>query len=427
MRRLVILVLLLGAMELMKPLGHNVPHSEALLIFGFLILAAYTVAEITVSMGLPKLVGYLVAGILFGPSALQTVSIDVIERLAPVNNLAIALIAFMAGCELKLDDVKHRGPKYLRILFCEMGLTFVFLIGTIVVMRPHIPALSAQGPEATAVFAILLATILAAHSPAATLALLKETRAKGPVTSTALGVVLVSDVVLILLFTLMTTVSRLIVVPSGEASVPSLPVVLWEIGGAFVVGALIGGGVALYLRFYRSQLLLFAIIVALLGSEIARLAHVELLLALLVAGFVTENFSGEGRGEEMRHSVERAAAPVFVVFFALSGATIRLGEVVAMIAVVAPIALIRVLAIRSGTSVGARWAGIPEPERTYIWTAFVAQAGVAIGLTTLIATLYPKLGAGIQTTALAVIAINQLAGPILFKRALTAAGEARAA
>jgi Kef-type K+ transport system membrane component KefB len=423
MRRTLILLLLLAGMQIIQPLGHDTPSSEALLAFGFLILAAYTVGEIVNGIGLPKLVGYLLAGIVFGPSALHTVSYDVILRLNPVNELAVSLIAFLAGAELKWSEVKQHGAGYLRILGCEMGLTFAAIIAFVVAAQSYIPVLADQPPSRVIVFALLLAVILVAHSPAATLGLLTETRARGPVARTSLGVVLVSDVVLILLFTIVAAISRGIVPPPGGAHLPSLAVVVWEIAGAFVVGAAIGGAIIIYLRFAQRELLLFGIIVAMLGAEIARLTHVELLLTILVAGFITENFSAHGTGEAMRHAVERAAAPVFVVFFALSGASIAIVEVVALIGIVGPLALLRAATIWAGTSIGTRWAKLEPAPARFIWTGLIAQAGVAIGLASIVATFYPEMGAAIRTTALAVIAINQLIGPVVFRRALQSAGE----
>ena len=203
----------------------------------------------------------------------------------------------------------------------------------------------------------------------------------------------------------------------------SLPLVVWEIAGALVVGALIGGGVALYLRFLRRELLLMGIIIAMLGAEIARLAHVELLLTLLTAGFVMENFAPAGTGEAMRRAVERAAAPVFVVFFALSGASIHLNELATLFVIAAPLAIVRGLSIFAGTRIGTRWAGVSEVERRYVWMGLLSQAGVAIGLATAVASVYPTLGASVRGLALALIPINELIGPIFFKRALTVSGE----
>jgi len=422
-RRGLILFLLLIGMQLITPLGRSTPSSAALLTFGFLILAAYTVGEIGQSFKLPKLVGYMLAGMLFGPAALRVVSAEAILRLQPIANLAIALIAFLAGAELRWEDLRRNGGRYFKILGSEMGLTFLSIVALTVLLRGRIPVLANAAFNEVAVFALLFSTVVVAHSPAATLALLTETGARGPVARTTLGVVLVSDVVLIVLFTLVATVSRLIVPPTGAGHMPSLPVVAWEIAGAVLLGGALGVAVAAYLRFASGELLLFGIIVAMFGAEIARIAHVELMLTLLMAGFVMENVAPGTRGHELRTAVERAAAPLFVVFFALAGAAIDVRAVWLLIGIVLPVVLVRGLAIWSGTWLGTRWARSADAERQFVWGGLIAQAGVAIGLSALVADVYPRLGRPIQTMALAVIAINQLLGPIVFRRSLSNAGE----
>jgi Kef-type K+ transport system membrane component KefB len=168
------------------------------------------------------------------------------------------------------------------------------------------------------------------------------------------------------------------------------------------------------------------VVVTFFGAEIARLAHVETLLTLLIAGFVTEN-AARGEGEALRHAMERSAAPVFVVFFALAGAQMGLREVAAFWPVVLPVVLVRAAALWGGTRLGARWAGAGEVEQRYVWLGLVSQAGVAIGLASVVAAAYPERGAQFLTLFLAVMTINQILGPILFRWALVRSGEMPAA
>jgi Kef-type K+ transport system membrane component KefB len=121
--------------------------------------------------------------------------------------------------------------------------------------------------------------------------------------------------------------------------------------------------------------------------------------------------------------MERSAAPVFVVFFALAGASMDLHDVATLWPLVIPIVLVRIIAIRSGTALGARWAQASKTERQSVWHGLIAQAGVAIGLATVAAEAYPNRGAQLRTLFLAVMAINQILGPILFKYALSRSGE----
>jgi Kef-type K+ transport system membrane component KefB len=423
MRRVIILALLYAGVQLILPLGQTGRGSEALLSFGFLILAAYTVGELTTVLGLPKIVGYMFAGMLFGPSALAAISASAVGRLTPVSDLAIALIAFLAGVELRWGDLRATAGKLAKILSLEMVLAMIAIAASLFALRDWVPYLADAPANRTVAFVVLFTAIAIAHSPSVTVALLSETGARGTVAKTTLGIVLLSDVVVVLLFTVAQAVARGIAPPSGAASVPSLGLVVWEIAGALVVGGALGGCVALYLRFVHRELMLFTMLVTFFGAALAHVAHVETLLTLMTAGFVAENVSHSERSDAMRHALERSAAPVFVVFFALAGAQIAIREVVAVLPVVLPIALARGVAIWAGCRLGARWARADIVERRYAWMGLVSQAGVAIGLVALVSGLYPEAGAPMRTLLLSLIAVNQIIGPILFRRALVASGE----
>lgn len=421
MRRIVTLGLLFGGMRLILPLGSQGQGSQALLAFGFLILAAYTVGEMVTAVRVPRIVGYMAAGVLFGPHVLEVVSAQGVTRLAPVSDLAVALIAFLAGAELQWAEVRARGIVLLKIMTAELGLAFVVVSGMVVALHGVIPAVRGLPAEEVLVFAMLFGSVAVVHSPAVTMALLSETGARGPVARTTLGVVLLADVVVVLLFSAVLALARTLTPPPGAEAGPSLALILWEIGGALVIGALLGAAVASYLRWVGKELMLFAVLVAFFGVEVARVAHVELLLTLLVAGFVADNASR--LGDELRHAMERSAAPIFVVFFALSGAKIDVAQVLPLLPLVLPIALARAGAMWAGVRVGARWARVDGPEKEYAWMGLVSQAGVAIGLAAILAKAYPLRGGALAGLLLALIAVNETVGPILFRRALSKSGE----
>ncbi|HSH44228.1 MAG TPA: hypothetical protein VK966_00095, partial [Longimicrobiales bacterium] len=188
---------------------------------------------------------------------------------------------------------------------------------------------------------------------------------------------------------------------------------------------ILGGAIAAYLRFVGRELVLFTVLVAFFGLEIARLAHVELLLTLLTAGFVAESTSRHG--DELREAMERASAPIFVVFFALSGAKIDLAAVAPLLPLVLPLAAVRAAAIWAGIKVGGAWADVSDDERKYTWMGLVSQAGVAIGLAAIVAEAYGEMGVYLGGLLLALIAVNETVGPILFRRALDQSGEGRPA
>lgn len=414
MRRLIILIVLYGVMQGVLMLSSATAGIPTLMLFGFLILAAYSVGELVTVAGLPKIVGYMLAGVLFGPPALGYVSRPALEELTPISNLAIALIAFLAGAELQIAEIRERGAAILKLMSTELLLSFVGVAVTIALLRSQLPVLATAPTAEVIAFSLLVAAVTVVHSPAATIALLTETRANGPVARYTLGVVLVMDIAVVLIFSGVLAAARALVPPSGGGGGVQVGTVIWEIGGAVLVGAVLGAFVALYLRFISRELFIFAILVALFGAEIARLMHVETLLTLLVAGFVAEN-GGGGRGEQFRHAMERAAAPIFVVFFALSGARLDPAAVWPLWTIVVPVVGVRMLAIWGGIQLGGRWAKLDPVVRDNAWFGLVSQAGVAFGLAAVVAEVYPSRGESLRALLLAVIAVNQTLGPILFR------------
>jgi Kef-type K+ transport system membrane component KefB len=422
MRRTVILLIVFGFVELVRPLGSSGYGSQALLAFGFLILAAYTIGEIANAIHAPAIVGYLAAGVIFGPAGFQSVSNEALARLEPVSGLAIALIAFLAGSELRWEHVREEWSGLLKIMGTELALSAAGLGIVLYVAGGYIPFLQNSPANEVIAVTLLFASVAIVHSPAVTIALLSETRASGPVARTTLGVVLLADIVVVLLFT-GTMASVRAFAPTSGAGGASFAVIGWDIVGALIVGAILGAGIALYLRFVAEELFLFAIVATFLGAEVARIAHVETLLTLITAGFVTENFSHRPRSAALRNAMERSAAPVFVVFFALAGAKIDVGTVVHLLPILIPLALVRLGAIWAGTHLGGLWARAPKTEVRYVWMGLVSQSGVAIGLAMIVAETFPTFGADLRSLLLALIALNETVGAVLFRRALVAAGE----
>ncbi len=424
MRRVIVLMLLYLLMQAVLPLGEGTPAALVLMAFGFLILGAYSVGELATTVRLPKIVGYLVAGLAVGPAALNFVSVPVMEQLAPVSELAIALIAFLAGAELQIDEVRKRGVLLLKMMTAELSVSFIGIVVVLVSLHHYLPFLDGAPWAEVIGFSILFASVAVVHSPAVTMALLSESGAKGVVARTTLGVVLLADVAVVLTFSGALALTRVLAPPTSGGPVVSSWAVLWEIGGAVLVGAVLGAVVALYLRFIKRELFIFAILVAFFGAEIAGLLHVETLLTLLVAGFVAEN-AGGGEGEHLRHAMERAGAPVFVVFFALAGAKIKPEAVIQLWPLVIPIVVVRAAGIWAGTQLGAWWAKAEPAAAKYTWMGLISQAGVAIGLSSVVANVYPERGEEMRTLFLAIIAINETIGPILFRLSLLRSGEAK--
>ena len=426
-RRLVVLVLLVGGAVLLEPLRvptEGVIAPRSLFLFGILLLTADTFGAVAHDLGFPRLVGYLVAGLALGPSVLDIVPPGVLQDLSMMKQLAVGLIALLAGAELRVKDLVARYRTIFWVLALQTAAVLLGLTLLVLLLRPWIPFLHGLELLPLLFVAGLFAATLTVNSPMVTLALLTETRATGPLAKTTLGVVLVADVVVILLFTVAFSLAQASL-GGATASAPEILLrLLAEVGGSIVAGALVGGVLTLYLRFVRRELVVFAIVVVFATAAAAQALHFELLLSLLVAGFLVENVAPV-RAEPLVDMLHVMAVPVFVIFFAMAGADLRLQAFLELWPVVLAIALVRVGLVYGGSTAGAR-VGRAEPVVTrYVWTGLVSQAGVALGLATIVADRLPRLGLAMQTIIVGIIAFNESVGPVLFRNGLDRAGEIR--
>jgi Kef-type K+ transport system membrane component KefB len=395
---------------------------RSLFLFGILLLTADTFGALAHDLRLPRLVGYLVAGLALGPSVTGIVPAGVLEDLTMIKRLAVGLIGLLAGAELRMKDLRERHRIILLILVFQTAAVLIALLGTTLLAREWIPFLEGLTWGALFFVALLFAVVLTVNSPMVTLALLTETRASGPLAKTTLGVVLVADVLVILLFTGAFSLARASLGGTTEAAPEILLRLLREVLGSLVAGAFVGGVVSLYLRFVKRELVLFAVVVVFATAAAAQALHFELLLTLLVAGFLVENVAPV-RAEPLVEVLHQTAVPVFVIFFAMAGAELHLQEFATVWPIVLVVALVRMGAIYGSTTRAARMAGAEPPVVRYGWTGLVSQAGVALGLAAIVAERLPGVGLAMHAVTVGVIAFNESVGPILFRRGLERAGE----
>jgi Kef-type K+ transport system membrane component KefB len=424
-RRLVVLTLLIGGAVLLEPLRaptEGVIAPRSLFLFGILLLTADTFGALAHDLRLPRLVGYLVAGLALGPSVAKIVPAGVLEDLGMMKRLAVGLIGLLAGAELRMSDLRERHRVILLILAFQTTAVLTALLVTSLLIQHWIPFL--EGLEQAPLFfvALLFAVLLTVNSPMVTLALLTETRASGPLAKTTLGVVLVADVLVILLFTGAFSLARASLGGATDGAFETLIRLLREVFGSILAGAFIGGVVSLYLRFVKRELVLFAVVVVFATAAAAQALHFELLLSLLVAGFLVENVAPV-RAEPLVDALHQTAVPVFVVFFAMAGAELHIQEFAAVWPIVLIVALVRIAAIFGSTTYAASLARAEPAVIRYGWTGLVSQAGVALGLATIVADRLPGVGLAMQAVTVGVIAFNETVGPILFRRGLDQAGE----
>jgi Kef-type K+ transport system membrane component KefB len=395
---------------------------RSLFLFGILLLTADTFGALAHDSGLPRVVGYLLAGIALGPSVTGIVPTGVLDDLSMMKRLAVGLIGLLAGAELRLSDLRERYRAVVFILALQGAAVLLALWGGTILAKPWIPFLQGLGPAAVVSVALLFAATLTVNSPMVTLALLTETRAKGPLAKTTLGVVLVADVAVILLFTVAFALAQRSLGDTATGAGAILFDLLREVLGSILAGMVIGGVLSLYLRYVQRELVVFAVVLVFATAAAAQALGFELLLTLLVAGFFVENIAPV-RAEPLVEALHQMAVPVFVFFFAMAGAELHIREFASAWPVVLGVALVRLGAVAAGSRAGARLGQAEPVVVRNIWTGLVSQAGVALGLATIVADRLPVLGGAMQMLIVGVIAVNESVGPVLFRRGLDRAGE----
>lgn len=400
------------------PTGES-PRLTALAL-GFALIAAALTGTLLERMGLPRVTGYLIFGMLVGPYLANIITRPMARELQLINGLAVVLIAFIAGLEMNFERLRPQLHAIGRLAGVSMlvmyaGLFTAFWLGwSLLGIGGEFSSL-----QKLAIVAVVT-TMVASFSPTVTIALIAESRATGPLSELTLAVVILADLVLILLFTLVIQFARYAFGGTGEVGL--LVSLSWEIFGSFAFGAVIGAVFAFYLRHVGREvavaLLAMCALIAGLGSQL----DVEPLLAALAAGLVVENIAPP-RGDMLKQAVERGALPVLVVFFAAAGASLQLDALAIIGWLAIAVSALRMFLIWFGVRAGAAYAGISARVGGLVWMGLVSQAGVTLGLALIVASEYPTWGATVQTLILALIALHQLSGPVLFRAALARAGE----
>ncbi|MCS6800114.1 MAG: cation:proton antiporter, partial [Myxococcota bacterium] len=228
---------------------------------GFVLVAAFFVGRIFAGFGLPRLTGYLAAGILAGPGALGLVNEAMLADLKLVNGVAVALIALGAGAEIDLRSLRPMARLLSAITLIAIVGTSVLLVGVLLLIRPLLPFMEGLGMAGALGAALVTAVAVSAQSPAVVVAVKNETGASGLVATSALATVVIADLVVIMLFAVASTVARMLLGGQGDVAL-AMKTLAWELGGSILAGLLLGGALALYLRKVQAGRMLFVLALA---------------------------------------------------------------------------------------------------------------------------------------------------------------------
>ncbi len=408
---------------------------EILLALAVALFAGLFLTRLCKPLGLPAVTGYLVAGILIGPYCLGRLgipglgftSLENVEQFSIVSEVALGFIAFTIGNEFRLNSIKQIGKQAFAIaIFGAAGAT-VLVDGALI-------GLSFLMPEVIDIpVALTLGAVAAATAPAATLMVVRQYKAKGPVTKLLLPVVAIDDAVGLIIFAVSLGAAKAI--GSNHLDVLSIAVEpLAEIVLSILAGGILGALLSFAEKFFHSRSKRLSITVAFVLLAVA-LSQIKFeiggvhfgfssLLLLMMMGTVFCNMCDFS--EELMDRLDRWTGPLFALFFVISGAELQLEVFAQWTMVVVGLVYIgfRCLGKYFGAGVSAKLTGCDKNVVNYLGITLFPQAGVALGMTLIaVAELGGTQGDTVRNITLFSVMIYELVGPLLTKIALTKAGE----
>ncbi len=398
--------------------ARNMLHHNLIFGIGALLLAGFLGGKLVSRIRLPSITGYIVAGLLLGPSVLNIVPSHVVESLAPVPQIALGLIAITIGSQFPIAKIRKTGRNIVTITTLEVLGAFIAVAGGLLLFGAPLP------------MALLLGAIASATAPAATVAIAAELKARGPLVSTLFGVVALDDAFCVTLFGFAMAFASAIV--TGTAGANPLAMVLHPIGEialSVAIGLVMGYMVHRLVvnRKSNNEIVVVVLGFILLTSGITVSIHVSALIANMMMGFALINLSP--KNSRVMRILEPLSPPIYGAFFALAGTEldIRTLSATGVLGIVYLVA--RAIGKYGGNYLGTVVAAEPKATRKYLGMCMLPQAGVAIGLVLVLQDVaaFDQLPYMRQMVniVLATILVNEIIGPPLTKYALEASGSAR--
>ncbi|MGL4345006.1 MAG: cation:proton antiporter [Cellulosilyticaceae bacterium] len=360
---------------------------------------------------LPNVTGYLMAGLVMGPFVLGVIPHEFVEQTGMISDMALGFIAFSIGNEFKISYFKRVGftPIVIALLEALLAVVFVTL------------ALIATGHDVA--FSIVLGAIAAATAPAATVMVIKQYKAKGPVTETLMSVVALDDAVCLIAFGFAVAIAKAITAVGDVSFGMAMLKPVVEVGGSLLVGVTLGVLFTFPLKWFHKPSNRLSIVIGFvfLGVGLANYLHLSsLLLCMAMGGMFTNVYRAS---ESIMKLADQITPPLFMLFFVVSGAELDLAVLPTIGVVGIVYILVRVVGKMTGAYVGAKLMHAPKEVQKYLGPTLIPQAGVAIGLSLMAETVVPEYAASIRAVVLCATFVYEIFGPAISKMSLEKAGE----
>jgi Kef-type K+ transport system membrane component KefB len=406
--------------------------THPLLAVGILLILGWAGGRAANTLGLPRVTGYLVAGLLLGPAFLHVFPRRLIDKdLYVITEMALGIIAYSIGGSLVYNRLKRLGGSILWITWAQALGAFVVTAVLLLPLMPLLTNLTGAGFgfwSAYLPLALVIGAISVATGPGAILAIISEFKASGPFTTTLLGIIALGDGLAIMFFALAEAGARALVNPLMPSWLNLMGGALLEIGLSLALGTAAGLLLQFVSRFIRRREALLMVIlgVIFMVSGVAALYELSPLLANMVVGFIIVN--RERQHQNFFLVVEQIEEPLYGLFFSLAGAHLELSVLKSAGLLVVAILVFRILGKQAGVWAGAWISRAPVVIRQYLGLGLFPQAGVSIGLVLMAREIFPSplLASILVNGVIGAVIINELIAPPLVKYALVKAGETRA-
>ncbi|MBL7070176.1 MAG: cation:proton antiporter [Candidatus Omnitrophica bacterium] len=402
---------------------------QPILIVGIIVITGFLFGELAERIRLPKITGYILAGILLNPDVVKFMPSDVIKHTALVTNISLSFITFSVGGTLLYSRIKKLGKSILYITLFEAESAFIcVIVGLLIVMPFFMHATNSAWATTFIPISILLAALASPTDPSATLAITHEYKAKGSVSSTIMAAAAFDDVLGIINYSLAVVIANTLIMHKAFNVENSLLEPLRIIAGALLLGSAFG------VIFNKVSSLLSkksdgVLIVLVLGFltlcfGTASLVQVDQLLSTMVMGIVVVNFNLHR--DKVFAILERYTEElIFVLFFTISGMQLDFGVLAKSFILVLFFVLFRTIGKVLGTRVGAWLSNAPPKVKKYAAGGLIPQGGIVIGLALMMKQdpAFSAISDIIISVTIGSTVVHELIGPIIAKTVLKKAGE----
>jgi len=407
----------------------------ALLLIGLTVLIGYYFGKNMKFLRLPSIIGFMVFGVVLGPSLLNVLSIPIQQNLSFITNIALGFVALSIGMELKFSTLKRLGKGIVYVILFESFAAFILVFAGLYFLTGNLT------------LSLLFAAVAPASAPAGTVAVIQEYKAKGNLTKALFAVVGFDDGLGIIIFGFSAAIAKNILMNStGAVSaglVTTILIPLKEIGLSFLLGGIIGYLFSLLVSKLRNSddipILVFGFILTACGFS--QVLHTSIILTVMIIGVFIINTQPSSLVNRIQNSMRSFMPLLFILFFTLAGANLHINALPSLGLIGVIYVLSRSAGLIFGSRLGAIIGKLEKNIKNYIGLGILSQAGVAIGLALMVKSEFAGLGNVIETvngvkvtagdqigtviltTVTATCIFFEIIGPILTRIALEKAGE----